>query len=153
KGRWRYQIPGPTTLTGEPPELLDLPGAGPKRSCLLIVCRNYGSTLQRLDDGRPRWSQPVLFRSGPPCGPGISADAGALYFAPEGVLTAVELGDGGRLWAHPLPGGGARAVRWRTMPAGEYVLAYPAEMRTFSMAVPLSLRMLEGGLALPPLEA
>src|SRR5262249_59689666 len=51
KGRWRYDIPGPTTLTGEPPELLDLPGAGPKRSRLLIVCHNYGSTLQRLDDG------------------------------------------------------------------------------------------------------
>ena len=145
---WKYEVPGPTTLTGEPSRILDLSAAGDRRSCLLIAFHNYGTTLQRLEQGRPCWSRPVVFRPNPVWPSGMSSDADAVYFVYDGVLTSLGMDDGRKRWERPLAGAGARGIRWRTLRAGEYVLAYPAEGRRLSCAVPLSFGMVECGLTL-----
>jgi hypothetical protein len=147
---WKYEIPGPTTLTGEAPQLLAFP-AGIRRSCLLIVAHNYGTTLQRLDEGKPRWSRPVLFRPDPVWPGGISSDEDTLCFVHDGILTAVGLADGRQRWTSPmLMPKTTVPIRWRALRAGEYVLAYPNEMRQLSFAVPLTFGALECGLTLHP---
>lgn len=145
---WKYEVPQPTTVTGEPPRLLDVP-LGDRRSSLLLIFRNYGTVLQRLDNGKPRWDRPVLFRPDPVWAPGISVDTDAVYFVHAGVLTAVGLDDGRQQWTHPLLATEARVSHWWTRRAGDFVLAYPA-LRTFSSPVPLSFGALEWGLTLSP---
>src|SRR5262249_41744059 len=72
---WRCQLSGPSTLSGEPVQRIRLSG----ESCLLIVPRNHGTTLERLDGGKPRWQDPVLLRSAPPSRLALSHDGGSFY--------------------------------------------------------------------------
>src|SRR5262249_49346351 len=138
---WRYDIPGPTTLIDESPQRVLL--STKERSCLLITVCNYGTTLERLDDGRLRWPRPAVFRSCGGWGPGIAHDATAVYVGHEGRLTALSLEDGKRLWDHPLAD--APAGDWQTMRVGDYLLAYPVPRAEVSVPVPLTFGLLECG--------
>ena len=148
---WKHEIPEPTTLTGEVPQVVGLLGTGAARSCLLIVARNYGATLQRLDEGKPRWSRPPLFRSGPLWTPGISADADAIYFVHEGALRALALEDGRQRWAHPLSAS-SQFAHWRTLRAGDYVVAWPARTPEVVFPMPPMFGSFAWGITLPPEE-
>jgi len=147
---WRYDIPGPTTLTGERPQRVSLPGSNGRRSSLLVVFRNYGASLERLDDGRPRWQRPVVLRSGQVWVQGISHDATAAYVVHGDRLAALSLEDGQQLWDRPLAGGASD--KWRTLRAGDYLLAYPVPQSSVSFPVPLTFGLLKGGVSLPPEE-
>src|SRR5262249_28402356 len=133
--RWRHKLMNPTTLSGEAVERVTLGG----HSCLLLVPRNHGTTLERLDHGKPIWTSPPLFAP-PLVAAGISHDDEAFYLAAEGQLRAHRLVDGREVWRQPLPGG---QWRWRTRREGDWLLAWPAERQSMAFPVPLTAGRLE----------
>jgi outer membrane protein assembly factor BamB len=118
---WSRTLDRPTSLSGEPAQML-----GRKDVLLLLVPRNLGSELQRLDPatGQTRWethiSTEVVDLEN------IDFDDTAFYFVSRNQLHARSLADGKRLWKVPVVG---PAGRWRTVRARSAVLAYPLETR------------------------
>jgi hypothetical protein len=76
-----------------------------------------------------------------------------MYFVHDGELTALGLDDGRRRWTLPLSAAGAAAgwrfPHWRTLRAGDYVLAYPARPPQVVFTVPALFGRFEWGLTLP----
>ena len=75
---WTHKIENPTTLNGEPPQLLT-----DGKTLLLGVGRNYGYELERLDldTGERRWKTPALIRREPVDVARAALDRGAVYLA------------------------------------------------------------------------
>ena len=122
---WRQAFGHPTTLSGEAPQLLcegdDL---------LVLVPRNYGYELSRLDvgTGEPTRSQPLRFHT--PTAPQLSTGAivgGSLYFAVGDLLQAQDLLTGRRLWQTPLPVSGRC---WQVIPTKNALLVVPDQATT-----------------------
>ncbi len=132
--RWSRELTSASTLGGQPPQRIAL---GPD-SILLIVPRNHGTTIERIDGGRWLWS--TLLRSSPPSHAAISRDSGALYLAHEGELTAYSLTEGRRLWTRSLNG---PPGHWRTARAGDWLLAWPIERQRLAVPVPMTWGRLE----------
>ncbi len=121
KELWAYSpaARGSTTLTGEPPRLL-----GGADTLLLLVARNYGYQLERLDPatGRPLWKPRArIIREALDAGQ-VGVGAKAVFYVSRGVLTARSLADGKLLWSQPLDG---PAGAWRAVCSPRAVLAIP----------------------------
>jgi outer membrane protein assembly factor BamB len=118
---WTHLINGTTTLSGEPPIV-----SGEGRSFILVIARNYGYALQRLDaeTGKACWPEERLLGPEPIAAESIACDPSTVYVSSRNVLSAYALADGKRLWELPLIG---PAGRWRTRVVGEQVLVHPLE--------------------------
>jgi outer membrane protein assembly factor BamB len=117
----RPRMRGTTTLSGEAPAVFGGPNA-----LVLVVPRNYGPTLQRLDPitGAGLWDdERPLGTDSVPVG-AVALDQDAVYLAAGSLLCARALGDGHALWTVPLPGPGRD---WRTLVTHDYLVVYPAD--------------------------
>jgi hypothetical protein len=141
----RYTLTAPSTRTGEPPAAVGGPNA-----LLLVVPRNYGTNLLRLDprSGKTLWpeEQPVAFQ--PVAVESITLDSDALYFTVGDTLCARALADGRPMWTVPLRGPGRK---WRTARTGEYIAAYPGDVRAGRLEVRGLLAAWEAAALLPVL--
>ncbi|HXG09303.1 MAG TPA: PQQ-binding-like beta-propeller repeat protein [Gemmataceae bacterium] len=119
---WRYEVPGDTTRTGEPPWVIS-----DGKSLLVLVARNYGHAMQRLDPdtGKPLWPSERLLSIEPIDAGRIAVDDEAFYFVAGRVLCAHSLSNGERRWERPLQG---PAGRWQVLRAGDFLLAYPVDV-------------------------
>jgi hypothetical protein len=123
KQLWRHDLPGPTTLSGEAPQIL-----ADGTTLLLVTPTNLGYRLERLDrsTGQPCWPRPCLLpmqrlaRFSPDGKLGWDLDGEAVYFARDGVLCARALADGRPLWERPLPG-----ASWAVRRVRDGLVAYP----------------------------
>jgi outer membrane protein assembly factor BamB len=117
---WRRQLDRVFSLTGETPRLL-----GKGDTLLVLVARNYGFELQRLDSatGITRWRR--FFRDAPDLSH-AAFDATALYVTINGGLHALALADGRTLWDQPFP---LTPDRWQVIVTQRYLLLHPAEAR------------------------
>jgi outer membrane protein assembly factor BamB len=118
---WSRTLDRPTSLTGEPPQML-----GREDILLLLVPRNLGSELQRLDPGTGQTRWETLISTEAVDLESTDFDDSAVYFVSRNHLQARSLADGKRLWKVPVEG---PAGRWRTARARSAVLAYPLESR------------------------
>jgi outer membrane protein assembly factor BamB len=123
----RPPLTAPTTLSGRPPQAV----AG-RDVLLLLTDRNFGLTLQRLDPltGKPLWTDERLLGPGPVAAAGVTFDRDAVYCPGGGALQARALDDGRALWSRPLPDTGRD---WRTLLTEKYLVAYPADVRAWSV--------------------
>jgi outer membrane protein assembly factor BamB len=115
--------PDTTTLTGEMPWVF-----GDGRTVLVLVARNYGYQLERLDphSGTPLWKgTPRIIREPVDTGR-ISWNGRTIYYASRAFFYGRSLADGKLLWSCPLP---RRSAVWRTISCRDHVLAYPVEMK------------------------
>jgi outer membrane protein assembly factor BamB len=143
KPAWSYAPPFRSTLTGEPPLL-----AGDRDALLIVVPRNYGYTVQRLDaaTGRPLWSRDHF-------GPGsvepgcVTSDGDGLYYSSRNVVTALALADGRLRWEEALPG---PAGAWKLRREGTALLAWPAEARRTNLHSRWLAAALELTVTFPP---
>jgi outer membrane protein assembly factor BamB len=119
---WTWKPRLPTTLTGEPPRLL-----GGRDALFLLVPRNYGYDLERLDPatGAPLWPAAARLLPEAVDGAAVAADENAVYVACRDTLTARALADGKLLWRRPL---GETAPRWRVVRAGRWLAVWPLQM-------------------------
>jgi outer membrane protein assembly factor BamB len=97
---WRFIPSEPTTLTGEPPQLM-----GNKDGLLALVPRNLGTELVRVDDstGRAMWSVPCHELHDGFDVRAASFDDYGVYYPYRGHVTARSMIDGLTLWKKPLP--------------------------------------------------
>jgi outer membrane protein assembly factor BamB len=118
KETWTHQLTW-RSLTGEPPQLVS-----DGRSLLLVVPRNYGWELDRLDPhtGRSLWRHPRPQSVSPLLPTAIALDDSVVFFIAQDVLRAHALADGQLLWETTLPG---PAGAWRTVRAGNVLLVHP----------------------------
>src|SRR5262249_55184446 len=121
KELWTYAPSWSTSWTGEPVQV-----AVRNKSCFVLVPRNYGFELDRLDPrtGNSLWHQPPLLVRDPVDVPPIYFAEGCFCYAGDGELTCRSLADGKRLWHKPLAG---KSRRWQTLHYADAVLAYPAD--------------------------
>jgi outer membrane protein assembly factor BamB/tetratricopeptide (TPR) repeat protein len=129
---WTWTAPGRTTASGELPLLV-----GDESRLLVVISENIGYRLQRLDPGtgRKQWSKlPVLAldRLDPR---GWVVGEEVVFHARRGGVEVRSLRDGEVLHGRNLPG-----ETWRLLPAGDGVLAWPAE----GSAVGVQVRWLWG---------
>jgi outer membrane protein assembly factor BamB len=123
KNLWTYktsQWPGSTTPTGEAPQIL-----ANRETLLVLVPRNYGYQLERLDlrTGRPLWKEKARLLREACCAEWVSIDRCALYYVDRKILCARSLATGKLLWCRPLNGPDGR---WQAYCAGSIVVAYAA---------------------------
>jgi outer membrane protein assembly factor BamB len=118
----RPPLTAPTTLSGRPPFLVGGPGA-----LLLVVDRNFGPTLRRLDPntGKALWPEERLLGADPVAEDGVALDGEAVYGASGDALSAHALANGELLWRFSLPGG---RHPWRLLLARSDVIAWPADV-------------------------
>src|SRR5262249_20834702 len=118
KDTWTHQLSWPS-LTGEPPQLVS-----DGRTLLVVVPRNYGWELDRLDPrtGRSLWRHRRPHNVGPLHAPAIALDDTAVFFVAEDSLRAHALADGRLLWESALP---EPAAVWRVVRAGNVLLVHP----------------------------
>jgi outer membrane protein assembly factor BamB/tetratricopeptide (TPR) repeat protein len=121
KDLWTHRLDRMSSRTGEAPQVV-----GDRGTLLLLVPRNLGSELQRLDPrtGQTRWE--TLISTEAVDLETADFDATACYVVSHNYLHARSLADGKPLWRAPLAG---PAGRWRTVRARNAVLAYPLETR------------------------
>jgi len=123
KALWTHEPDRKFSLNGEAPQVL---GSGENLVC--CTARNYGYELDRLDvrTGARLWPQAVLLRERPDlrC---AALDESSVYVTVGGVLQAVALANGLRLWQQPLTGG---TGNWRALLTKNFLLAHPAEAET-----------------------
>jgi outer membrane protein assembly factor BamB len=134
--RWSRPIEGWTSWNGLPVQQQQL---GPD-SLLVVVPRNHGSTLERIDGGRWTWTNPPLLRFPMLQASGLSWDRSAVYAARDGTLMSFALEDGRLRWQKTYPG---PAGQWRTRRVGDWLFAWPVERRCLVLPVPLSAGRLE----------
>jgi hypothetical protein len=115
----RPRVASPTTLSGRAPLV-----AGAGDILLLIVDRNFGPTLQRLDPqtGKALWAEERLLGTDPVAAGAVAFDRDAIYSVSGGVLSARRLEDGRACWRTPLP---AEGRDWRLLRTRSYLLVYP----------------------------
>jgi outer membrane protein assembly factor BamB len=119
KDIWKHAIAHTSSLTGEPPRLL---GGGDV--LLMLVTRNYGQELVRLDTARgaAQWTR---FLGTPAIDLAAGAvDSKAFYVVAGNILRAFALADGTPLWQTSL---GSRPTRWRVAVTKGGLLVYPDE--------------------------
>jgi outer membrane protein assembly factor BamB len=131
---WRYDVPHRGTMTGELPQVL-----GDARTVYVLIHRNYGMGLQRLDaaTGRPIWSEERLLSTAMLSADCISYDDRAVYYAVGNVLHAHSLADGRNFWQHALAG---PSDTWRIRRVGDVMLAWPVRI---AMSIPLGDNSIE----------
>lgn len=123
KEAWCHTIERGASLTGEPPQVLAQGGA-----LLLLVARNQGYELQRLDvaTGARRWSEAVwLGRERIDLEHGALDDR-AVYFVHDGRLQARAMVDGKRIWQTPLVG---PPGPWQVVRTRDTLIVYPLRTR------------------------
>ena len=118
---WTYELPRPDSLSGELPLLIGGPDA-----LYLVVGRNYGQGLQRLDPrtGQGLWSEEVDLGTGRIDARCISVDPNGVYYTSRNVVTALAADDGRVLWEQALSG---PSGPWRLRREDRILLAWPAE--------------------------
>jgi outer membrane protein assembly factor BamB len=118
---WTYEIEHSASLTGEAPQVL-----GSASVLLLLVARNYGAELMRLDlrNGASRWETSV--GKEPFDAAAAALDETAVYWTAHGVLHACTLGTGRPLWQAPLTGA---TGPWRASRTRQHVLTTPVRSR------------------------
>jgi hypothetical protein len=119
---WRYDLPYRGTLTGELPQIV-----ADAQSIFVLVPRNYGSSLQRLDGakGTALWPEERLLSNEMLAVDQVACDDRAVYFVAGNVIHARDLSDGRALWSLPLRGPGGR---WRVASAAGLLVASPASL-------------------------
>jgi outer membrane protein assembly factor BamB len=119
---WRWKPRLPTTLTGEAPRLFACQG-----TLLLLVPRNYGYDLERLDPATGAHLWPAAARLIPEAvdAAAVVTDEKAVYLACRNKLTAWSLAEGKRLWERVLT---EPAPRWRVVRTGSGLVLWPVEM-------------------------
>jgi outer membrane protein assembly factor BamB/tetratricopeptide (TPR) repeat protein len=119
---WAHEVGGATTLSGEAPQL-----AGGKGVLLLLVARNYGRALQRLDPltGKACWPEERLLGTDDLAAADLACDPTAVYYVSRNVLYARSTADGKPLWEAPLRG---PAGRWRAVLARGVLCVYPVDV-------------------------
>jgi outer membrane protein assembly factor BamB len=134
KELWRHDVPGRTTSSGVLP-LLICNG----ENLGLLVARNYGYALQRLDPstGKAMWAQERFICVNPIGLESIALDRDAFFFVAQNTLSAYAVADGGVLWERPLTGGNEMS---QVVRVHDQVIVYPAE----TQAVEFRLGMLFG---------
>jgi outer membrane protein assembly factor BamB/tetratricopeptide (TPR) repeat protein len=123
KDHWTFTPPWPTSYTGEPLQV-----AKDGKSLFVLIPRNYGCELERLDPrtGKSLWPQPPLLARAPVDIATMSFDDDCFYCVADGELTCRSLADGKRKWHKSLSG---ITRRWQTVVNGETIIAYPTEDR------------------------
>lgn len=121
---WRRPLGRDPSLTGEPPQVL---GGGD--TLLVLVPRNFGQELQRLDPatGAPLWAKPRLIEEDDIDLSRAAVGPEAVYLVAGGLLRAVHLANGRPLWDCPLRGG---AGPWQVRLTRGGLLAYSDRART-----------------------
>jgi len=124
KELWTHTIDGISTLSGEPPQLASRNG-----TLMLVIARNYGYALKRLDPqtGKSLWPREVTIGTETIAAEHLAGDDTAVYFVNRNLLRAHDLRSGKLLWETPLTG---PPGRWRVVPAGAQLLAFPSDART-----------------------
>jgi outer membrane protein assembly factor BamB len=114
-----YELGHPMTLRGELPQLIHGPGASP----LVLVPRNYGTTVRRLATavGASDLEDRLLSTNNLEVEE-VTFDGRALYHVSENTLYANALADGKALWTSPLSG---PKGHWRVMLAGKNLIVWP----------------------------
>jgi len=141
---WSHSLPRPDSLTGELPLLVGGPDA-----LFVIVPRNYGQGLQRLD---PRTGQ-VLWPEELDLGPEriephrAAVDDNGVYYTSRNVVTALARNGGRLLWEQALPG---PSGAWCLCRVGRMLLAWPAEARRAKFHSRWLTASLELDVTLPP---
>jgi outer membrane protein assembly factor BamB/tetratricopeptide (TPR) repeat protein len=120
---WRYALPRPTSLTGDPARVV----GGAEALCVFIP-RNYGTALQRLDpeSGQPLWREEVLLGLDRIPAASVALDRERICYAADGALSARALADGRLLWSYPLP---RSSGLWHLTRTSSALVACPAEAR------------------------
>src|SRR5262249_47270997 len=116
---WTSTLPGSSTLTGQAPRLI-----GRGRTLLVLVQRNYGATLTRLDfaTGKPAWRKEILLHTEKCDSADFAENDGVVFLIGDRRLTAYDLSEGKRLWERSLAG---PKCTWRVMVAGDYLTVFP----------------------------
>jgi outer membrane protein assembly factor BamB/tetratricopeptide (TPR) repeat protein len=116
---WHYDAPHPGTLTGELPQVV-----GDVQTCLVLIPRNYGTALQRLDSdkGTPRWSEEVRLTNETLAANQVAMDSRAIYYVASNVVHARSLADGHAMWTLPISG---PSGPWQMYRLGDALLAAP----------------------------
>ncbi|MBY0526093.1 MAG: PQQ-binding-like beta-propeller repeat protein [Gemmataceae bacterium] len=116
---WRHALDRVHSLTGEPAQVVVC-----EECVLLLVPRNYGCELERLDlrNGVSRWT---TLLPGSINAQGLSPaalDATAVYLSAGNTLLAIGLADGKRIWQQSLS---PRDTRWHVVLTRQGLLAHP----------------------------
>jgi hypothetical protein len=116
---WHYDLPQRGTLTGELPQLL-----GEARSLFVLVPRNYGMAIQRIDpvNGHSLWQEERRLTHATLTADQVTFDHRAIYYAAGNVVHAQNLADGQALWSLPMP---MAKESWRLLLIGDSLLAAP----------------------------
>jgi outer membrane protein assembly factor BamB len=118
KERWHHDLPGATTRSGEPPQVL-----GRGVTLLLVTPTNLDYRIERLDaaTGKVSWPRPCILNFDR-----LDTTTWALHgetfsFCTDHFLEVHSLADGRLLWERPLPA----AASWTLRRVGDSLLAYP----------------------------
>jgi outer membrane protein assembly factor BamB len=122
KETWKHQLDW-ANLTGEPSHLV-----GNGQALFLVVAKNFGWELQRLDprSGADLWRYPRPHSPFPIPPESVAFDASTLYFVSHGQLQARALDDGRPAWKCPLP---SHTGSWRTLRPASAVIVYPVPVQ------------------------
>jgi tetratricopeptide (TPR) repeat protein len=115
---WHIDLPGATTRTGEPPQILNRGDV-----LLLVTPTNLGYRLDRLDrtSGKLSWPRPCLLNLDRLDTTTWTLGDDSVAFAHDHFVEAHSLADGRLLWERPLP----EAASWTVRRVGDGLLAYP----------------------------
>src|SRR5262249_54049554 len=116
---WHHDLPQRGTLTGELPQLL-----GDARSLFVLVPRNYGMAIQRIDpvNGYSLWPEERRLPHATLTADQVTFDHRAIYYAAGDVLHAQNLANGQALWSLPMP---MHTESWHLLRIGDSLLAAP----------------------------
>jgi len=147
---WHHEPAWQTSSSGEP-----LRVAGDARTLLVIVPRNYGYEVERLDaaTGRPLWDdEPRLLSRRRIDLASLALTDDALYYAGGSSLTCRSMATGKVVWQKELPAAGAWRLRctgteivvvpagraanpWLWLPAGSFLLGLPASRASATSSI------------------
>lgn len=142
---WKFEPKWSTSSTGEPLRIL-----GKKKNLFVVVPRNYGYEIERLDPatGRPDWSDtPRLLCRRLADLSSLSAADDALYNVADGSFICRSADDGTILWKKAVP----VADGWRTLPTRDGVILYSTSQSRRWRWLPVGTILL--GLPSSPLPA
>jgi outer membrane protein assembly factor BamB len=116
---WHFDLPSRGTMTGELPQL-----ACDRRSVFVIIRRNFGTALQRLNlaDGHPQWREERLLTHERLEVGQIDFDQDAVYYFAGNMVHAQSLANGSKLWSRPVAAADGPCTIRR---AGIYLLVGP----------------------------
>jgi hypothetical protein len=120
--KWKHQVDGESSLTGDPPQVAIWPDA-----LLFAVRRNHGVDLDRLDpaDGESVWTGgPAFLDANDVTLANADADSVRIIVPQGNSLVAISLETGRTLWQAELPET-RNGLGWRVQIGRECVIAYP----------------------------